>query len=433
MDLSAAVKGQAHKLGFSDCRIVPVGEAPHTVFFEAWLAEGRAGEMHYLARNVAKRCRPALLAEQGQPPFASIIVLGVDYHQYDLPPAVRDDPSRGMVAAYAWGDDYHEIIRPLLYELDAYVRSLSGRKGLGKCLVDTGPVLERDWAQAAGLGFTGKNCCTIVPGRGSWQLLAVVLVPEVLAPDLPLAAAAPIALGRRGAATCGRCTRCLQACPTAAFVGPYDLDPQRCISYWTIEAAGDIPLPLRPLFGNRIFGCDICQEVCPYNRRLEERTPRLAGLHAQAHRVAPPLLEGFAPATPYWLDDGAFSDHFVRSPIKRAKRRGMLRNVCVALGNWGASATVPALQQALNDAHPGPRRHAAWALGRVLTRYPHSAIAERAAGLLAARLADEVDDGVRAEAAAALGQNHSMAQTSRVKLPGAVSVLVDSEHSASQV
>ena len=127
MDLSAAVKGQAHKLGFSDCRIVPVGEAPHAAFFEAWLAAGRAGEMHYLERNVAKRRSPALLAEEGQGPFASMIVLGVDYHQYDLPPEIRDDPSRGIIASYAWGDDYHEIIRPLLYELDAYIRSLTGR------------------------------------------------------------------------------------------------------------------------------------------------------------------------------------------------------------------------------------------------------------------------------------------------------------------
>ena len=352
-ELSAAVKAQAHQLGFSDCRIVPVGDAPHAAFFESWLAAGRAGEMQYLARNVAKRRSPALLAEPGQAPFASMIVLGVDYHQYDLPPEMRDDPSRGIIASYAWGDDYHELIRPLLYELDAYVRSVSGRTTLGKCLVDTGPVLERDWAQAVRLGFHRQ------------ELLHDRARPRQLA-----------AAGRRartgstgtrpafgGAATAGAwahparqpAASARAACmpvPRARLSAAYDLDPQRCISYWTIEAAGDIPLPLRPLFGNRIFGCDICQEVCPYNRRLGERTPLLAGLHAQAHRVAPPLLEGFAPETPYWLDDRAFSDHFVRSPIKRAKRRGMLRNVCVALGNWGASETVPALEMALSDPHP---------------------------------------------------------------------------------
>jgi epoxyqueuosine reductase len=405
-ELAAAVKRQAHRLGFSDCRIAPVGEAAHAALFETWLARGRAGEMYYLERNVAKRRNPALLAEDGRPPFASLIVLGVDYHQYDLPAHLRDDPSRGVVASYAWGDDYHEAIRPLLYELDAFVRAQSGRDTHGKCLVDTGPVLERDWALAAGLGFTGKNCCTIVPGQGSWQLLAVVLVPEVLAPDLPLAAAKPGAAGRqRQAGTCGECTRCLAACPTHAFTAAYDLDPQRCISYWTIEAAGAVPVDLRPRFGNRIFGCDICQEVCPYNRRLRERTPLLAALHAQAPRVAPRLLDGFAPAQPYWLNDRAFSDHFARSPIKRARRQGMLRNVCTALGNWAASETLPALRLAIGDPHPVPRRHAAWALGRLMAGHPHSAVAACAAEALLAANANETDEEVRAELGAALDQS----------------------------
>ncbi len=402
LELSAAVKGQAHNLGFSDCRIAASGEARHAAFYEAWLAKGRAGEMKYLERNVAKRLNPALLAEDGQPRFCSLIVLGVDYHQYDLPAEVRDDPSRGVIASYAWGDDYHEVIRPLLYELDAFVRSISGRSTLGKCLVDTGPVLERDWAQAAGLGFTGKNCCTIVRGQGSWRLLAVVLVPEVLAPDLPLAGRTNQEGSSGRPATCGHCTRCLNACPTQAFAAAYDLDPQRCISYWTIEAAGAIPVQLRHLFGNRIFGCDICQEVCPYNRRLGERTPLMAALHAQAARVAPPLLKGFAADQPYWLDDRAFSDHFARSPIKRAKRQGMLRNVCVALGNWAASETLPALRHAIGDLQPVPRSHAAWALGRILTRHPHSAIATCAAELLVSAAAKETDDDVLAEITAAL-------------------------------
>lgn len=397
-DLSAAVKRRAHELGFSDCRIAPIGEAPHAPFFEKWIDQKRAGEMRYLERNVEKRRSPALLAEEG-PPFASMIVLGVDYHQFDLPPEVRDDPSRGLIASYAWGDDYHEIIRPLLYELDAFVRSLSGRATLGKCLVDTGPVLERDWAQAAGLGFTGKNCCTIVPGQGSWRFLAVVLVPEILTPDRTIHPLTPSPA--HPLMTCGRCTRCLTACPTDAFVGPYNLDPRRCISYWTIEAAGPIPRALRPLFGNRIFGCDICQEVCPYNRRLAERTPLLAGLHAQSRRVAPPLLEGFAPEHPYWLDDEAFSEHFARSPIKRARRRGMLRNVCVALGNWASVAALPALHLALQDAEPVARMHAAWALGQVARRHPHSAAAAAALALLQEAATPEADARVREEIAAA--------------------------------
>lgn len=394
--------------------------------------------MAYLARHGEKRRNPALLAEDGTPSFASIIVLAVDYHQFDLPPALRDDPSRGIIASYAWGDDYHEIIRPLLYELDAEIRQHSGRAERGKCLVDTGPVLERDWALRAGIGFTGKNCCTIAPAAGSWLFLATVLVPEVLHYDpppeshaVPSFAPSDVAAGlpprknygtwriptaeydneegdseegndltRESTGTCGRCTRCLTACPTHAFVGPFHLDPLRCISYWTIEARTPIPTELRPLFGNRIFGCDICQEVCPWNARLGERTPLLAGLHAQSGRVAPPLLEGFHPDTPYWLEQRAFSERFRRSPVKRAKRRGMLRNVCVALGNWAAPDTVGALTLALHDEEALARGHAAWALGQVCRRHGD----ERAATALRTALADEADAWVREEIAGALDE-----------------------------
>ena len=403
--LTQRLKAEAQRLGFDDCRVVPVEQALHADFFERWLDLDRAGEMTYLERNVAKRRNPALLLEDG--PARSLIVLAVNYHQFDLPPALRDDPSRGVIASYAWGDDYHEIIRPLLYQLDEWLRTQTGRTTQGKALVDTGPVLERDWALRAGVGFTGKNCCTISPTdsalgqtKGSWLLLATLLVPEVLAydpalrtlgtpmltPDLVAEGLVPAAhLGSwsfpakkdlqdnpkseirnpKSLATCGSCTRCLTACPTNAFTGPFHLDPQRCISYWTIEARSPIPRDLRPLFGNRIFGCDICQEVCPWNARLTERTPRLSGLRARDERVAPLLLDGFADGNPYWLDQDAFSAHFRRSPIKRAKRHGMLRNVCVALGNWGDPATVTPLITALADPHPLPRGHAAWALGQV--------------------------------------------------------------------
>lgn len=417
--LRQAIVHRATELGFDLCGFAPVSEAPHADFFDAWIDAGRAGEMLYLTRNRDKRRHPARLTEASVPPFRTLIVLGVDYHQFDLPAALRNDPSRGVIAAYAWGDDYHEIIRPLLYELDAFIRTQTGRTSLGKCLVDTGPVLERDWAAVAGLGFTGKNCCTIRAGRGSWLLLAVILVPEALveggmareegreralqSPISSLANAHSLNLSisqppNRPSPTCGRCTRCLDACPTDAFVDAYHLDPLRCIAYWTIEARGVIPRALRPHFGNRIFGCDICQEVCPYNRRLLERTPKLFGLHAQQRRLAPPLLEGFDPARPYWLDQRAFSEHFARSPVKRAKRSGMLRNVCVALGNWGDAAALPALASALADADPLVRIHAAWAVGRVLVKTRHA----QAAALLTAHLAHEQDARVREELRLAL-------------------------------
>jgi len=187
-------------------------------------------------------------------------------------------------------------------------------------------------------------------------------------------------------------------CPTRAFVGPYHLDPQRCISYWTIEARGAVPRNLRPAFGNRIFGCDVCQEVCPWNRRLAERTPLLEGLRARADRAALPLLEGFQPETPYWLNEQAFAERFRRSPVRRARRSGMLRNVCIALGNWADPTATAALQKALGDREPLARGHAAWGLGRVAAR--HGDVDAQAA--LRDALEQECDEWVRSEIAAAL-------------------------------
>ncbi len=443
--LSYQIKEESLRLGFDLCRIAAVTEAPHGDFFEGWVGMDRAGEMHYLSRNIDKRRNPALLADgqTGHPtdgPFHSIIVLAVNHYQHSLAPSIIADPSRGIIASYAWGDDYHEIIRPALYELDGFIRHKTGRATQGKCLVDTGPVLERDWAHQAGVGFTGKNCCTINPQIGSWLLLATILVPEKLATDpLPtqLPATKPAqhkspslvtsqaildgvppteeygrwemplspplgepATDERHLATCGRCTRCIDDCPTDAFVGPYHLNPQRCISYWTIESRTAIPRELRSYFGNRIFGCDICQEVCPWNQRLEEHSPLMVGLTAQGDRIAPYLLEGFAQETPYWLNQEAFSLRFRRSPIKRAKRVGMLRNVCVALGNWGDIEVVEALDLALQDEDPLPRGHAAWALGKILAAHNH----EPCKVLLEAALQKEDAEWVREEMRLALGQ-----------------------------
>ena len=441
--LSVSLKGEARRLGFDVCRIVKVGEAAHAEFFGRWLGLGRAGEMAYLARNVQKRRNPALLADGG-PPFRSMIVLGVDHHQFDLAPEILNDPARGIIARYAWGNDYHEIIRPLLYELDGWIRARTGRSTLGKGLVDTGPVLERDWAHQAGIGFTGKNCCTIHVKRGSWLFLATLLVPEELVCDTGAVAARPAEFGveeilaglpaggdygawqlqgddiepsvqRRTIAieyeeeacedtlaTCGQCTRCLDACPTDAFAGPFHLDPQRCISYWTIESRQPVPRSLRGMFGNRIFGCDICQEVCPWNQRLEERTPLLSGLAAQQARVAPPLLEGFDRGMPYWLEPAAFAERWRQSPLKRAKRTGILRNVCVALGNWGDPAAFTGLEAAAADEAALARGHAAWALGELLRRHSD----QRAATCLESLLGEERDEWVREEIGAALGRGN---------------------------
>ena len=414
------IKQQAYHLGFDLCSVlslhtdsgIPI-PAPHADFFDRWVCEGRTGEMSYLARNQEKRRYPKLLADPEHNEFSTMIVLAVNHHQFELPEKLKNDPSRGIIASYAWGNDYHEIIRPLLYELDGFIRQISGRITPGKCLVDTGPVLERDWAQVTGVGFTGKNCCTIHPALGSWLLLATILIPEKLQPDIPASktyhrlvatedvlAGLPskhkyvtskmpmrqqielqdevVTVGAPQIGTCGTCTRCLDQCPTKAFVGPYHLDPLRCISYWTIEAKDVIPIQLRPSFGNRIFGCDICQEVCPWNTKLIRHKDRgthiMNGLQAQSNRITLPLLEGFANETPYLIEQSAFSQRFQRSPIKRAKRQGMLRNVCIALGNWADVSVVKPLSTALEDEQIIVRGHAAWGLGQVLRKHRHDEV-----------------------------------------------------------
>ena len=420
MDLhatTAALKTAAWDLGFDHCRVLPIELAPHADFFDGWLAAGNHAAMGYMARHADKRRDPALLADAKSGPFRSLIVLAVNYHSGDLPPHLRDDPSRGLIASYAWRDDYHEIMRPQLYELDRLLAQRSGRSRRGKALVDTGPVLERDWAHRAGIGFTGKNCCTIHPAEGSWLFLATLLVPEVFVYDTPMPTASPLApqavldglpghtdvgtwtiplvAGGRAAGTCGACSRCLDACPTDAFAGPFHLDARRCISYWTIETQAPIPRELRPRFGNRIFGCDICQEVCPWNRRLDTRTPRLPGLAGYADRIAPPLAEGFRDESPYWRDEAAFAAHFARSPVLRATRAGMARNVCVALGNWPAADAVAPLLTALTDPAAAVRGHAAWGLGQALRRGLHvesirAALTEAAANEPDAWVAEEI-------------------------------------------
>lgn len=390
-ELTAAfIQEAAFQLGFDLCRLVAVRPGQvHSEYLQQWLTAGCHGEMAYLARTQELRSNPDQLKDLNGRPIGTIVVLGVDYHQGDLPQAMQDDPSRGLIARYAWQQDYHEVLKPLVYALDKEIRGRSGRGGWAKGWVDTGPIVERDWALAAGLTFTGKNCCAIHPGRGSWILLAVLCIPEDglaelpnSGPPVPLMPPAQVLGGlpwdldlgtwtlqidghSTAQGTCGRCTRCLDACPTDAFRGPLMLDARKCISYWTIEAKGATPRDLRGQFGNRVFGCDICQEVCPWNKDLECTPPRISDLAIRPDWRAPPLLEGFAQGSPYWLSDEAFRDHFRKSPVKRAKRLGMLRNVCTALGNWGSTETIPALEQALSEPSIPVRQHAAWALGQV--------------------------------------------------------------------
>lgn len=426
---SIAIKRQALALGFDFCRIIPPATAPHIEFYKKWIAAGCAGDMAYLERNLEKRRRPALLSTDPTVEFRSMLVLGIDYYRFTLPAEILSDPSRGILATYALGGDYHTLIRPRLYELDAFIRRAGGRTTPGKCLVDSGPVLERDWAALAGLGFFGKNCCIIHPSAGSWIFLAVILVPEILEYDPPIPATPsapgadavltgldpdgnygtwqiPAALSaqeppaRHRLGSCGRCARCLKACPTGALKNPYFLDATRCISYRTIESRSPIPRELRSLLGNRIFGCDICQEICPWNRNRPPRTPSLPGLQAEPEHIAPSLLAGFKLPDPYWLDPRAFDARFRGTPVERARRSGMLRNVCVALGNWADPESIPALLAALPDTEALGRGHAAWALGQILQKNR----SEIVYSALQTRLASESEEWVRQEIRLALGE-----------------------------
>lgn len=370
--ITQELKREAQALGFDLVAITRAEPPPHADALDDWLAAGNAGEMAYLARNAAKRKQPDLVVADAR----SIVVVGLHYRAAEPDPALWNDPSHGQISRYAWGDDYHEVLEPRLRRLQTWLEERVGRAQIGRSYVDTGPVLERPVGVAAGLGFQGKNTLLIHPQQGSWFFLGEIVVDCGLAYDEQPA---------RGG--CGNCTRCQVACPTQAFVGPYVLDARRCISYLTIELKGPIPHELRPLMGNHIYGCDVCQEVCPWNIKFG-RFASTDVLQARDDRVAPLLLELIA------LDDEGFRERFRGSPIKRTRRRGLLRNVAVALGNWGDARAVPALVRALDDHEPLIRGHVAWALGRI-----GGADARLALGR---RYATEADGWVREEIESAL-------------------------------
>jgi epoxyqueuosine reductase len=340
---AARIKAYALGLGFDLVGIAPARPSAYVDFYRRWLEAGYHGHMAYLARPdaVEKRARVDTLLAGAR----SVISVGLTYQVSDLPARIRSDPSRGLIARYAWDDDYHHVMLPRLRTLAGVVERLLERPVDARAYVDTGPLLEREYAVASGLGFVGRNSMLINPDLGSYLFLGELVVDADLEYDLP---------ATRG--TCGTCRRCLTACPTDAFQSPYVLDSRRCISYLTIELRGPIPRHLRPRMGNWVFGCDICQEVCPWVKRLARRAvPRPV---VDAERVAPRLLNLIH------MDDAAFKRAFGGTAVARAKRSGFLRNVAVALGNWGSPQAIPALRHALHDPEPLVRGHAAWALAR---------------------------------------------------------------------
>lgn len=357
---------RALELGFDAGRFTTAQPPPSAEEFSRWLAARRHGEMAYLERTASKRVNPrAVLADA-----KTVITLAVNYtHRADLsetpsasrftdyasrtpdhalrptPPAAR---STGIVARYARCTDYHDVLAEPLTKLTQHVNDLGGAGTRSLWYVDTGPLLERDLAQRAGLGFIGKHTNLISRQLGNWFFLAEIITTLPLEPDAP------------ARNLCGSCARCLAACPTQAIVAPFQLDARRCISYLTIELRGAIPIELRPALGARIFGCDDCLEVCPWNRFAREAS--LMREHSRPDLAAPDLLEWLA------LDEASFQQRFAHTPILRAKRRGLLRNVCVALGNVGDQSALPALERAAREEEPLIAEHAQWAIGRIRSR-----------------------------------------------------------------
>jgi epoxyqueuosine reductase len=331
------IKAQGYALGFDLVGIASPGPMDTTAAFDSWIEKGYAGEMQYLPRGAAKRADSRL-------PLAgatSAIVVGLSYGGRE--PA-------GPIARYARGDDYHDVMRAKLEQLHRQIEADEGRPISGKAYVDTGPILERDLARRAGLGWFGKNTNLVNPRIGSFFFIGVLLIDLELEPDAPFEAD-----------RCGSCTRCLDACPTDAFVEPRVLDATKCISYLTIEAKGAIPHDQREKLDGLIYGCDICQDVCPWNVRFSRdlREPafrRREVLDGAARAVATRVLT---------MDDEAFCREFKGSALKRAKRRGLARNAATVLGNIGAGADEDVLVHALHDPEPLVAEHAKWALEQI--------------------------------------------------------------------
>jgi epoxyqueuosine reductase len=337
LGLEGLLKAQAYGLGFELVGITTLGPMDAADAFDQWIERGYAGEMEYLPRGAVKR-RDSRLPLSGA---TCAIVVGLSYG--GRAPA-------GPIARYARGDDYHDVMTARLGELHRWLESEMERPISGKAYVDTGPILERDLARRAGLGWFGKNTNLINPRIGSFFFIGVLLVDLDLQPDVPFEAD-----------RCGSCTRCLDACPTDAFVEPRVLDATKCISYLTIETKGSIPPTQREAVGGLIYGCDICQDVCPWNVRFSQEIREDAFLprdvvSGDTRTVARRILS---------LNDESFRQEFKGSPMKRAKRRGLARNSAVALGNVGTVEDVPALTAAVNDRDPVVVEHAAWALERI--------------------------------------------------------------------
>ena len=339
--LTAKIKALGKSLGFDIVGITTADRFARDE--EAALERVNEGLMDGLSWYTAERVRKANSPRKLLEDARSVVSLAMSYNYGEAEP--EGQGPHGKIARYAWGEDYHDVMKKRLREFVAALPDIAGRSVATRIFVDDGPMNDRAAAERAGVGWFGKNTNILTPSHGSWVLLGQVITDLDLVPDAPLKK------------NCGECVRCIDDCPTGAIVAPYVIDNRKCISFLTIELRGSIPRELRPLVGDWVFGCDICQDVCPVNWKA---APALEPAFQKRHDFdAPallPLLE---------LDDEGFRDRFRGSPIKRAKRVGLQRNVCVALGNIGDPVAVPALVQVLKASEPLLREHAAWALGRI--------------------------------------------------------------------
>ena len=334
-EMKTFIRHLAHKQGFAMCRFAKADQAPHAAQYMTWLKTGRHGEMGWLNREPDRRTNPTRVLTGAK----TVVVLAANYFQGD------HGRANGKIARYAWGDDYHKVMLQNMAPIDAFLREQGGSQ---RCYVDTGPVLERDFAATSGIGWHGKSTMCLNEHLGTWFFIGIILTTLEFLPDEPVPN------------RCGSCTRCIDICPTHAIIEPYQLDARRCISYQTIENKGSIPVEFRPAIQDRIYGCDDCLEVCPWNRFAKETKERRFYL--------PDRLKTLDLCQLADLTEDEFRVLFRESPIKRIKRPRFVRNVCVALGNVGTPKNLPTLRKLSLDPDPLISEHAFWAIERIRSR-----------------------------------------------------------------
>ncbi len=389
-ELFERLEEKIRELGFNFFGMIPAQPARRLKAYLAWVAQERHGKMGYLARTdrISRRQDLNVIL----PGVQTIICVGLNYFPGKLPAHIAQDPGRGRISNYAWGVDYHDVMTPRLKEVASWLQAQTDEQVENRVYVDTGAILERDHGETAVFGFTGKNTMLINPRLGSFFFLGEILTTLPLRENRQssIVNVASRRFDRQSAMpSCGSCQRCQDDCPTGAFPEPYVLDARRCISYLTIELKDWIPRDLRPLMGNWIYGCDVCQEVCPFNRFAQ--ATHETGFYPADWQLkltnwdvaAPHLLDILA------LDETSFQARFAHSPIKRIKRSRLVRNACVAAGNWGSETAVHNLTALLSDPEPLIRGHAAWALHQIGSDAAKTAVSEA--------LKHETDENVRQE------------------------------------